>query len=89
MLCVVDSVVSGPLSLPHLLPLLRLMEGEDAVETTDRGCLLLYNLLQSARNATLHARDCTLHAHSLLSGNTHTHTTCSQPALQCCTCTHT
>ncbi|XP_073764717.1 SH2 domain-containing protein 3A isoform X1 [Danio rerio] len=62
-----DSVVSGPLSLPHLLPLLRLMEGEDAVETTDRGCLLLYNLLQSARNATLHARDCTLHAHSLLS----------------------
>ncbi|XP_051560095.1 breast cancer anti-estrogen resistance protein 3 homolog isoform X2 [Myxocyprinus asiaticus] len=63
-----DSVVSGPLSLPHMVPLLSLMEGEqDIVESTDRGCQLLYNLLQSARNAALHANDCTLHAHSMLS----------------------
>ncbi|XP_073697729.1 breast cancer anti-estrogen resistance protein 3 homolog isoform X1 [Garra rufa] len=62
-----DTVVSGPLSLPHMVPLLRLMEGEDSVESTDRGCQLLYNLLQSARNAALHANDCTQHAHGLLS----------------------
>ncbi|XP_065125650.1 breast cancer anti-estrogen resistance protein 3 homolog isoform X4 [Paramisgurnus dabryanus] len=62
-----DAVVSGPLSLPHMVPLLRLMEGEDAVESTDRGCQLLYNLLQSARNASLHASDYTQHAHNLLS----------------------
>ncbi|XP_051982066.1 breast cancer anti-estrogen resistance protein 3 homolog isoform X2 [Xyrauchen texanus] len=63
-----DSVVSGPLSLPHMVPLLSLMEGEqDIVESTGRGCQLLYNLLQSARNAALHANDCTLHAYSLLS----------------------
>ncbi|XP_055060031.2 breast cancer anti-estrogen resistance protein 3 homolog isoform X2 [Misgurnus anguillicaudatus] len=62
-----DAVVSGPLSLPHMVPLLRLMEGEDAVESTDRGCQLLYNLLQSARNAALHASDYTQHAHNLLS----------------------
>ncbi|XP_016308262.1 breast cancer anti-estrogen resistance protein 3-like isoform X2 [Sinocyclocheilus anshuiensis] len=62
-----DAVVSGPLSLPHMEPLLRLMEGEDSVESTDRGCQLLYNLLQSARNAALHANDCTQHAHGLLS----------------------
>ncbi|XP_059410941.1 breast cancer anti-estrogen resistance protein 3 homolog isoform X2 [Carassius carassius] len=62
-----DIVVSGPLSLPHMVPLLRLMEGEDSVESTDRGCQLLYNLLQSARNAALHANDCTQHALGLLS----------------------
>ncbi|KAK9981827.1 hypothetical protein ABG768_001351 [Culter alburnus] len=62
-----DAVVSGPLSLPHMVPLLRLMEGDDSVESTDRGCQLLYNLLQSARNAALHASDCTRHAHGLLS----------------------
>ncbi|KAK2909530.1 hypothetical protein Q8A67_005367 [Cirrhinus molitorella] len=62
-----DTVVSGTLSLPHMVPLLRLMEGEDSVESTDRGCQLLYNLLQSARNAALHANDCTQHAHGLLS----------------------
>uniref|UniRef100_A0A9J8DCE4 Breast cancer anti-estrogen resistance protein 3-like n=1 Tax=Cyprinus carpio carpio TaxID=630221 RepID=A0A9J8DCE4_CYPCA len=62
-----DAVVSGPLSLPHMVPLLRLMEGEDSVESTDRGCQLLYNLLQSARNTALHANDCTQHAHGLLS----------------------
>ncbi|XP_077101546.1 breast cancer anti-estrogen resistance protein 3 homolog isoform X1 [Siphateles boraxobius] len=62
-----DVVGSEPVSLPHMVPLLRLMEGEDSVESTDRGCQLLYNLLQSARNATLHASDCTRHAHGLLS----------------------
>ncbi|XP_057187397.1 breast cancer anti-estrogen resistance protein 3 homolog isoform X1 [Triplophysa rosa] len=62
-----DSVLSGPLSLPHMVPLLRLMEGEDCVESTDKGCQLLFNLLQSARNAALHASDYTQHANSLLS----------------------
>ncbi|XP_043075845.1 breast cancer anti-estrogen resistance protein 3 homolog [Puntigrus tetrazona] len=62
-----DGEASGPLSLPHMVPLLRLMEGEDGVESTDRGCQLLYNLLQSARNAALHANDCSRHAHGLLS----------------------
>lgn len=70
--CVADAMVSGPLSLPHMVPLLRLMEGEDTVESTDRGCQLLYNLLQSARNAALHASNCTQHAQGLLSG-TYTH----------------
>ncbi|XP_056624424.1 breast cancer anti-estrogen resistance protein 3 homolog isoform X1 [Triplophysa dalaica] len=62
-----DSVFSGPLSLPHMVPLLRLMEGEDCVESTDEGCQLLFNLLHSARNAALNASDYTQHANSLLS----------------------
>uniref|UniRef100_A0A3B4XX05 Breast cancer anti-estrogen resistance protein 3-like n=1 Tax=Seriola lalandi dorsalis TaxID=1841481 RepID=A0A3B4XX05_SERLL len=44
-----DSVVEGPIALPHLVPLLMLMEGEDPVENSDRGCQLLYDVLQSAR----------------------------------------
>ncbi|XP_076839592.1 SH2 domain-containing protein 3A isoform X2 [Brachyhypopomus gauderio] len=63
-----DSVLSGPVCLPHIVPLLRLMEGEDIVENTERGCYLLYNILQSARTSTTHAKEYQQHAHTLLSG---------------------
>lgn len=62
------AIVQGPLVLPHLVPLLMLMEGEDPVENSDQGCQLLYDVLQSARNAALHAQDYQEHAHALLSG---------------------
>ncbi|XP_039899602.1 breast cancer anti-estrogen resistance protein 3 homolog [Simochromis diagramma] len=62
------SVVQGPIALPHLVPLLMLMEGEDPVEDSERGCQLLYDVLQSARSAALHAHDYQEHAHALLSG---------------------
>ncbi|XP_035769575.1 breast cancer anti-estrogen resistance protein 3 homolog isoform X3 [Neolamprologus brichardi] len=62
------SVVQGPIALPHLVPLLMLMEGEDPVEDSERGCQLLYDVLQSARGAALHAHDYQEHAHALLSG---------------------
>ncbi|XP_013866820.1 breast cancer anti-estrogen resistance protein 3 [Austrofundulus limnaeus] len=61
-----DSVIQGPISVPHLLPLLMVMEGEDPVENSDRGCQVLYDVLQSARSAALHAQDYQQHAHSLL-----------------------
>ncbi|KAJ8001428.1 hypothetical protein DPEC_G00169400 [Dallia pectoralis] len=63
-----DSVVEGPLAVPHLVPLLTLMEGEELGENTDRGCQLLYNTLQAARNAALHSPKYQQHAHSLLTG---------------------
>ncbi|KAM4604053.1 breast cancer anti-estrogen resistance protein 3 homolog isoform 2-T2 [Polymixia lowei] len=63
-----DSVVQGPVAVPHLVPLLMVMEGEDPVENSERGCQLLYDVLQSARNAALHAPDYQQHAHSLLTG---------------------
>lgn len=63
-----DSVVNGPIAVPHLVPLLMAMEGEDPVENSERGCQLLYNVLQSARSAALHAQDYQKHAHALLSG---------------------
>lgn len=62
-----ESVVSGPLSLPHMVPLLKLMEGEDGVENSERGCQLLYNILQSSRHTANHANDFQQHAHTLLS----------------------
>lgn len=68
----VDSVVHGPIAVPHLVPLLMAMEGEDPVEDSERGCQLLYDVLQSARSAALHAQDYQQHAHSLLTG-THMH----------------
>ncbi|KAG8014624.1 Breast cancer anti-estrogen resistance protein 3 [Nibea albiflora] len=61
-----DSVVQGPIAVPHLVPLLMAMEGEDLVEDSERGCQLLYDVLQSARSAALHAQDYQRHAHSLL-----------------------
>ncbi|KAK2818328.1 hypothetical protein Q7C36_022261 [Tachysurus vachellii] len=62
-----ESVVSGPLSLPHMVPLLKLMEGEDGVENSERGCQLLYNILQTSRHTANHANDYQQHAHTLLS----------------------
>nr|XP_020478466.1 breast cancer anti-estrogen resistance protein 3-like isoform X1 [Monopterus albus] len=61
-----DSVVQGPIAVPHLVPLLMAMEGEDPVENSERGCQLLYDVLQSARSAALHAQDYQKHAHALL-----------------------
>ncbi|KAM3864632.1 breast cancer anti-estrogen resistance protein 3 homolog [Diretmus argenteus] len=63
-----DSVVKGPVAVPHLVPLLMVMEGEDPVENSERGCQLLFDVLQSARSAALHAPDYQQHAHSLLTG---------------------
>lgn len=63
-----DSVVEGPIAVPHLVPLLMAMEGEDPVENSERGCQTLYDVLQSARSSALHASDYRQHAHSLLTG---------------------
>ncbi|XP_036413558.1 breast cancer anti-estrogen resistance protein 3 homolog isoform X2 [Colossoma macropomum] len=63
-----ESVVTGPLALPHMVPMLRLMEGEDGVENSERGCQLLYSILQSARSAAMNADQYQQHAHTLLSG---------------------
>ncbi|XP_028255737.1 breast cancer anti-estrogen resistance protein 3 [Parambassis ranga] len=63
-----DSVIQGPIAMPHLVPLLMLMEGEDPVENSEQGCQVLYDVLQSARRTTLHAQDYQQHAHSLLTG---------------------
>ncbi|XP_041839434.1 breast cancer anti-estrogen resistance protein 3 homolog isoform X2 [Melanotaenia boesemani] len=64
-----ESVVQGPIAMPHLVPLLMAMEGEDPVENSERGCQLLYDVLQSARSAVLHAQDYQHHAHTLLAGD--------------------
>ncbi|XP_037545737.1 breast cancer anti-estrogen resistance protein 3 homolog [Nematolebias whitei] len=61
-----DSVIQGPIAVPHLVPLLMVMEGEDPVENSDHGCQVLYDVLQSARSAALHAQDYQQHAHALL-----------------------
>lgn len=61
-------MVHGPIAVPHLVPLLMMMEGEDPVENSEQGCQLLYNVLQSARNDALCAKDYQQHAHSLLTG---------------------
>lgn len=71
----VDSEVDGPIAVPHLVPLLMAMEGDDPVEDSERGCQLLYNVLQSARNAALHAQDYQQQAHSLLTGTVCMHVT--------------
>ncbi|XP_061575954.1 breast cancer anti-estrogen resistance protein 3 homolog isoform X2 [Cololabis saira] len=63
-----DSVVQGSVAVPHLIPLLMLMEGEDPVEDSEKGCQLLYDVLQAARSAALRAQDYKQHAHSLLIG---------------------
>ncbi|XP_061089298.1 breast cancer anti-estrogen resistance protein 3 homolog isoform X3 [Conger conger] len=61
-----EEAAQGPLSVPHMLPLLRVMEGEDLGEHTERGCQLLLNTLQSARQAALEAPQYQAHAHALL-----------------------
>ncbi|XP_072320036.1 SH2 domain-containing protein 3A [Eucyclogobius newberryi] len=63
-----DSVLEGPVAVPHLVPLLMAMEGEDPVENSEDGCQTLYDLLQSARSSALNARDYQRHAHTLLTG---------------------
>ncbi|KAG9331590.1 hypothetical protein JZ751_018659 [Albula glossodonta] len=63
-----DGVVRGPVSVPHILPILRVMEGEELGEHTDHGCQLLLNILQSARNAALKVPQYQAYAHSLLTG---------------------
>ncbi|KAJ3614149.1 hypothetical protein NHX12_017725 [Muraenolepis orangiensis] len=64
-----DTVVQGPIAVPHLVPLLMAMEGEDPVENSERGCQLLYDVLQAARNAAVHAPEYQRHAQSLLTGD--------------------
>lgn len=64
----VESVQTGPLSLPHLVPLLRLMEGDDSMENSERGCQLLYSILQSSRYTANHANEYQQYARTLLSG---------------------
>uniref|UniRef100_A0A8C4Z8X2 Breast cancer anti-estrogen resistance protein 3 n=1 Tax=Gadus morhua TaxID=8049 RepID=A0A8C4Z8X2_GADMO len=61
-----DTVVQGPVAVPHLVPLLMAMEGQDPGEDSERGCQLLYDMLQAARNAALNAPVYQRHAHSLL-----------------------
>lgn len=63
-----DSVVDSPIAVPHLVPLLMAMEGEDPVENSERGCQTLYDVLQSARSSALHASDYRQHARTLLTG---------------------
>ncbi|RVE75968.1 hypothetical protein OJAV_G00004090 [Oryzias javanicus] len=62
------SSLEGTVAIPHLLPLLMVMEGDDPLENSDQGCQLLYNVLQSARSIALHAADCQEFARSLLTG---------------------
>ena len=69
-------MVQGPIAVPHLVPLLMAMEGEDPVEDSERGCQLLYDVLQAARNAALEAPVYQRHAHSLLTGTTRTAQPC-------------
>ncbi|KAL6110988.1 sh2d3a [Pungitius sinensis] len=64
-----DAAVSGPVAVPHLVPLLMAMEGGDPVEDSERGCQLLYDVLQAARRAALHAADYQQHARALLTGS--------------------
>lgn len=64
----VDAAFDGPVAVPHLVPLLMAMEGDDPVENSERGCQLLYNILQCARNTAVHAHDYQQHANSLLTG---------------------
>uniref|UniRef100_A0A3P8UPS3 SH2 domain-containing protein n=1 Tax=Cynoglossus semilaevis TaxID=244447 RepID=A0A3P8UPS3_CYNSE len=53
-----------------LKPFMNSLNEGDArdLENSDRGCQLLYDLLQSARSIAVHAEDYQSHAHSLLSG---------------------
>ncbi|XP_066516544.1 breast cancer anti-estrogen resistance protein 3 homolog [Hoplias malabaricus] len=62
-----DSMMSGPIALPHIVPVLKLMEGEDVVENSESGCQILYNILQSSRKTAINADQCQQHAHTLLS----------------------
>lgn len=63
-----DDSVLQTVSVPHLVPLLVLMEGEELTEPSDKGCQLIFDILQSARSAALLAPQYQEHAHSLLTG---------------------
>ncbi|XP_077460834.1 breast cancer anti-estrogen resistance protein 3 homolog isoform X2 [Stigmatopora argus] len=63
-----ECVLAGPVAVPHLVPMLLLMEGEDHMEDSERGCQTLYNVLQTARRDALQARDYKRHASDLLAG---------------------
>uniref|UniRef100_A0A3B5L4C6 SH2 domain containing 3A n=1 Tax=Xiphophorus couchianus TaxID=32473 RepID=A0A3B5L4C6_9TELE len=64
-----NSVVQGPIAVPHLVPLLMLMQGEDPVENNERGCQVLYDVLQSARSAALHSQVYQKNAQTLLTAD--------------------
>ncbi|XP_069460527.1 breast cancer anti-estrogen resistance protein 3 homolog [Ambystoma mexicanum] len=46
-------VVGGGLAIPHILPLLKLMEGADTLEHTEESCELLLRVLASARSIAM------------------------------------
>ncbi|XP_015204551.2 breast cancer anti-estrogen resistance protein 3 homolog [Lepisosteus oculatus] len=55
-------------ALPHVLPLLKLMEGVDLGEHTERGCELLLRTLEVARSFSIKAEAYQAQAQTLLSG---------------------
>ncbi|XP_019717745.1 breast cancer anti-estrogen resistance protein 3 isoform X5 [Hippocampus comes] len=61
-----ECVSGGPVAVPHLVPVLLLMEGEDPVEDSLRGCEMLYDLLQAARRHAAHAHQHRQRASELL-----------------------
>ncbi|XP_061687104.1 breast cancer anti-estrogen resistance protein 3 homolog isoform X1 [Syngnathoides biaculeatus] len=64
-----ECVLGGAVAVPHLVPALQLLEGEDGVEDSERGCQMLYDVLQAARRHAAHARDYRRHASALLKGD--------------------
>ncbi|XP_061626299.1 breast cancer anti-estrogen resistance protein 3 homolog isoform X2 [Phyllopteryx taeniolatus] len=65
-----ESVLGGAVAVPHLVPALLLLEGEDGVEDSERDVQTLYDVLQAARRHATHARDYQQHASALLKGLT-------------------
>ncbi|XP_049576006.1 breast cancer anti-estrogen resistance protein 3 homolog isoform X3 [Syngnathus scovelli] len=62
-----DECISGvPVAVPHLIPVLLLMEGQDLVEDSHQGCQMLFDLLQAARRHAAQARQHQEHAKALL-----------------------
>uniref|UniRef100_A0A3Q2YUI6 Breast cancer anti-estrogen resistance protein 3-like n=1 Tax=Hippocampus comes TaxID=109280 RepID=A0A3Q2YUI6_HIPCM len=64
-----ECVSGGPVAVPHLVPVLLLMEGEDPVEDSLRGCEMLYDLLQAARRHAAHAHQHRQRASELLASD--------------------
>ncbi|XP_077426271.1 LOW QUALITY PROTEIN: breast cancer anti-estrogen resistance protein 3 homolog [Vanacampus margaritifer] len=61
-----ECVLGGPVAVPHLVPALLLLEGEDPVEDSERGCQMLYDVLQAARRHAAHSARYQQHASFLL-----------------------